>query len=658
VTLIPNQGAAVLADTLELRHATLADNASVAALQVNRLTSSGSALSAAPGTAACGSAPVVLSAVYNWFSDASCALPAATNRQASGDFLLGPVADNGGPVQTRAPAHASALINAIPASACSVAVDARGVTRPQGPACDIGAVEQQLPAGLGNADLALAFVNPPATVTAGLDGTWRLRVDNRGPAAALPAVRIEFPPTIALKSATPSGGAQCSTTSPALCVWTSPIAAGGSATIELVGSVAATATGTLSWHAQALAPALLPPLADDETTLSTPISVQSGLAARAFLYRVDANGRPNSWAGIRISNNGPSTLIGTTEQPITATFRPAPGVQAVLESLGVPGGLQVQNGGLVGSLAPGSQASFNFQVTFSGAAPAQLGTVEVRADAGAAPSSIVVPVLSADVEIRGERSASTQTAGEATAFTVYAINHGPAPTEHVTVDVYPVGDSQQLSVTYSPVVGTFTPAAHAQNTGTWTIPVLAPGETAILRGVAQVGSGIVSIGAVLNTSSAPPTGIDFNFTNESVGINVSPALQGTADVQIESLALAPGANANERIAHVTITNAGPAPAVTLDPNWKLALETHLYASDVSVISVTRKTGRDWTCWSSWPAGCVLDAPFPAGASASFEIVLRGTFNPRDLFSTAIVGRVTPDPNPNNNARYIALTGTP
>jgi hypothetical protein len=48
--------------------------------------------------------------------------------------------DNGGPVPARYPAPGSVLVNQIPSSACPIAVDACGVTRPQGPACDIGAV--------------------------------------------------------------------------------------------------------------------------------------------------------------------------------------------------------------------------------------------------------------------------------------------------------------------------------------------------------------------------------------------------------------------------------------------------------------------------------------------------------------------------------------
>jgi hypothetical protein len=63
------------------------------------------------------------------------------------DALLGPLADNGGPTQTRALLPASPAINhgspAAPGSggfAC-VAADQRGVLRPLGPVCDVGAFE-------------------------------------------------------------------------------------------------------------------------------------------------------------------------------------------------------------------------------------------------------------------------------------------------------------------------------------------------------------------------------------------------------------------------------------------------------------------------------------------------------------------------------------
>jgi hypothetical protein len=50
--------------------------------------------------------------------------------------------NNGGPTQTMALQTGSPAIDAILKSACPLAVDQRGVHRPQGPRCDIGAYER------------------------------------------------------------------------------------------------------------------------------------------------------------------------------------------------------------------------------------------------------------------------------------------------------------------------------------------------------------------------------------------------------------------------------------------------------------------------------------------------------------------------------------
>jgi hypothetical protein len=85
---------------------------------------------------------------FNFTDDASCGFP-ASETHAGVDPALGPVAANGGPTPTRLPRPGSPLIDAIPIASCradgaaSVTTDQRGVTRPQGPGCDIGAVEVQ-----------------------------------------------------------------------------------------------------------------------------------------------------------------------------------------------------------------------------------------------------------------------------------------------------------------------------------------------------------------------------------------------------------------------------------------------------------------------------------------------------------------------------------
>ena len=65
------------------------------------------------------------------------------------DPKLGPLQDNGGSTQTMLPGAGSSAIDHGDAATCSAApvsgLDQRGITRPRGPACDIGAVELLTP---------------------------------------------------------------------------------------------------------------------------------------------------------------------------------------------------------------------------------------------------------------------------------------------------------------------------------------------------------------------------------------------------------------------------------------------------------------------------------------------------------------------------------
>ena len=73
-----------------------------------------------------------------------CRTPAATRRRATRslwDALIGPLADNGGPTWTHALQPASPAIDAADDAACP-ATDQRGVARPQGADCDVGAFER------------------------------------------------------------------------------------------------------------------------------------------------------------------------------------------------------------------------------------------------------------------------------------------------------------------------------------------------------------------------------------------------------------------------------------------------------------------------------------------------------------------------------------
>ncbi len=80
------------------------------------------------------------SSKYSISSDGTCALP-AVNNQNSVNPLLTYLANNGGSTKTHLPKTNSPAINGVVGSDCPSA-DQRGVLRPQGASCDIGAVER------------------------------------------------------------------------------------------------------------------------------------------------------------------------------------------------------------------------------------------------------------------------------------------------------------------------------------------------------------------------------------------------------------------------------------------------------------------------------------------------------------------------------------
>ena len=115
-------------------------------IDTQTLESFGSVVAQSNGTGNC--LPVTATSHgYNFSDDDLCGFTAPTDRQDAGDPQLGPLGPNGGSTPTRVPQLGSPLLDAIPPASCQtdgaagISIDQRGVTRPQGPGCDIGAVE-------------------------------------------------------------------------------------------------------------------------------------------------------------------------------------------------------------------------------------------------------------------------------------------------------------------------------------------------------------------------------------------------------------------------------------------------------------------------------------------------------------------------------------
>jgi hypothetical protein len=88
-----------------------------------------------------GAGPVAINSLgSNVFTDSSC-FPAGADRVVA-DAGVDVLADNGGPTLTRALLAGSPAIDTANAAVCP-ATDQRGVTRPKGAGCDIGAFERE-----------------------------------------------------------------------------------------------------------------------------------------------------------------------------------------------------------------------------------------------------------------------------------------------------------------------------------------------------------------------------------------------------------------------------------------------------------------------------------------------------------------------------------
>ena len=133
---------------LALQRSTIANNtaATGAAIYKNLTPTSAvtlindSLVTTASGTA-CAGLTSVFSGTNNLATDSSCLVAAATNP------LIGGLGNNGGSTDTHALAPTSPAIGAAsPAADRCTGTDQRGVPRPQGGACDIGAYEYRAPA--------------------------------------------------------------------------------------------------------------------------------------------------------------------------------------------------------------------------------------------------------------------------------------------------------------------------------------------------------------------------------------------------------------------------------------------------------------------------------------------------------------------------------
>ena len=186
--------------------------------------------------------PAAVDAGFNLDSDGTCFKGDAKTDKVGVDPLLGAPADNGGSVLTDALMPGSPAIDGGSNTGCP-ATDARGITRPQGASCDIGAYE------FAAAGLALSK-SAPATATTGVPFTYTLKTTNNGPGPSTATTVVDqLPANSTLFGATASKGSCSASGAPAKVTCSlGLLATGASATVTIVAAVSqpGTATNTAS----------------------------------------------------------------------------------------------------------------------------------------------------------------------------------------------------------------------------------------------------------------------------------------------------------------------------------------------------------------------------------------------------------------------------
>ncbi len=216
----------------------------------------------------CSSFTPFTSAGYNLSSDGSCGL------SAMGDINNGTA--NLGPLQVNAPGNTAthALLTgsqAIDAGNCSggaITTDQRGVARPQGSACDIGAFELEQAAG---ADLSVAVSDTPDPAAVGGSLTYVVTVTNNGPTSA---TSVSAATTLSGASATilsaSSSQGSCTVSAPTVTCSLGTLANGASATITI--TVEPNATGTVTASSTVSASEADPSSSNNSASQSTTIN--------------------------------------------------------------------------------------------------------------------------------------------------------------------------------------------------------------------------------------------------------------------------------------------------------------------------------------------------------------------------------------------------
>lgn len=522
----------------------------------------------------------------------------------------------------------------------------------------------ELTSVLGEADLSVTVTDDPDPVLSGNTLTYHLTAANAGPSEATGVVLTDaLPGATTFFSAAPSQGS-CSQSGGTVTCQLGALAAGVDATVDVVVTLGAAASGTLTDVATVAGnqpdPDASNNTAVETTTVNPPIDLEVTVTdlpdpvavGGSLLYTVETvNHGPFTATGVDLVNTLPQGVTLSAATPSQGSCLPATGVVSCM----------------LGSLGNGASASVTLQVTVGASAPGTLSNTAVVSGEGndldptnnTATAETTV-LLEADLALAKTASPEPVAAGETLTYSFTVTNLGPSAVSGVTVtDVLPAGllppggggggggpnlifsddfESGNLSA-WSVVVGSAGggggPCSVSGSILTCAVGALASGASATVTFAATVGPGAAA--TLTNNASVSGNETDPDPTNNRA--SATSSVLRRIDLGV-SIADSPDPVTAGAILTYTVEvdNAGPSTATGVE------LEDPL-PPEVTPVSVTPSQG---TCSLDSLIQCDLGS-LAGGAAATVEIrvsVAPGTTGA--LTNPASAGANETDTNPANN----------